>query len=900
MPALLDQLAAVTAAHPHAHKLLIGPSIAWGRELLATLANQHGGWIGWRAVTLDILADELTYTARARQRVRRVGALEQRLLLEAALAAAESALTLPDDVRGALTRAGARRAIGDTVLELRDGDADRVGTDGWPMGTLLDRTRDEYAAALRGRSLIDGADVLHGALTADAAAWAWFADTPIVLGDLAPLRGLRGALRDALQLRGAITLSDDRRWPTHLTAFAAATPADELREVLRRALDLGVRLDEIEIVSTDDDSYGLALDDVCTQLGLDASMSRGVPFAATRVGRQVVEWLDTLPLPEPQSSPRLLAGELLLRLDAMPGPLDPIDERHRVRCADELRSVMTALDQPMPADAALAMVREVVLALRGLARASGVERPRYAGGVVRDGTVIGRLHLTSLGSAGLTGRRLCAIVGLDAERTRGPMIQSAVLPDARRERLGGALPTTTERRRARGELVVQAITRAAAMSEQVLLSFSTASATSGRDAGPSQFLLDAVRRTDPTVRDHELLRSRLGAPVGAAPRADRIALDGRDVWLRALTRDALLLDGSALLAGTVTGLTAGLARVAADADPTAAAWHGLVPAARGVVDPRRTGEAISASSLERLGSCALRWFYKDVLRLASPPPPPDPDVWLDAAQRGEVLHRIYAKVVRRRLLVDRTRSRADVEAEAVAIAAAVLDAFALEAPPPSPYAATDAQAAIADEVRHFVRYEWAMPPVHTVATERRFGGEGPVIVFPLPDGQSLRLRGTIDRADRLDDGTVRIIDYKTGSAASTAAGEAPLGGGRRLQLPLYAAAAEQLFEASVSRAELWHPTVRGGGEVVAMDAADRTLAPPVVASLLDAVAEGAFLPTDDASDCGWCEFAAICRVRVDRFGAVESPRAEWAAAAVESAVPPATLVAQRARRGRSE
>jgi CRISPR/Cas system-associated exonuclease Cas4 (RecB family) len=898
---LLTDLDALTTAHPHQRKLLIGPSMAWGRELLASLAVHRGGWIGWRATTLDALAGELTYTAQAVRARRRVGSLEQQMLLDDAVTSAAAQQPLPDDLTQALRRNGARRAVHQAVIELCEAGAGAAARDGWPLGALLDRIRADYETALRDRALIDRADVLSWATDDSVADWEWFADTVVVIADLDAVHGLSAVLRDRLVTRGAHVLHDAPQPLTHLSAFTAATPADEIREILRRAIDGGLTFDDIEIAATDDDSYAIAVDTVCTTLGIEASMTRGVPITATRVGRQVLEWLDDLPAALDDRSPRGVAGELLLQLDAMELDEGSIDDRNRTRCADELRSVIAALDQPMPHGLAQVVVRETIRGLRGWAMSSGVERPRFSGGVSRGNAIVGRVHVTTLANAGLSGRRLCAVVGLDAERTRGPMIQSAVLPDAMREAISPELLTTARRRRMRGKLVTQAIARAAAASERVLLSFATATATTGREAGPSQALLDAVRQTDPEVRDHDLLRTRLGQPIGAIPSPDQVALDARDVWLKVMERDGLLLDGAELVASTVDGLRAGLARAAAAEDVSAVEAHGVVADAKDRFDPRVTGEPISPSSLETLGSCGLQWFYRHVLHVSSSPGEQDDEAWLDAAARGDVLHEAYAKVLRRRLLVDRERQRNDVEEQALHIADGILAQRREKYQPFSEEAFQVARNDIQSEVRTFVRLEWAEPPLPVPATEEWFGAHGHTVDYLLPDGSSVRLKGTIDRADTLPDTTLRIIDYKTGRPFVSDTPGVPLEGGRRLQLPLYADAATQVLQREVSQAELRYPTVRGGGEVEVMDPRDREAAPQVVQAMLDAVAAGEFVPTDDVRDCRWCDYQAICRVSVGDFGATSSPRAEWAAKTVAATGSvPRALLAQRARRTKPE
>jgi hypothetical protein len=57
--------------------------------------------------------------------------------------------------------------------------------------------------------------------------------------------------------------------------------------------------------------------------------------------------------------------------------------------------------------------------------------------------------------------------------------------------------------------------------------------------------------------------------------------------------------------------------------------------------------------------------------------------------------------------------------------------------------------------------------------------------------------------------------------------------------------------------------------------------------MLDGVAAGSFVPTDDADDCRFCDFADICRVGQDGWGKVLSPPAEWSAEHLSVGLSPA-------------
>jgi ATP-dependent helicase/nuclease subunit B len=85
--------------------------------------------------------------------------------------------------------------------------------------------------------------------------------------------------------------------------------------------------------------------------------------------------------------------------------------------------------------------------------------------------------------------------------------------------------------------------------------------------------------------------------------------------------------------------------------------------------------------------------------------------------------------------------------------------------------------------------------------EARFGMGQPPLVLKTSIGE-IRLHGYIDRLDAAPDGSLRVIDYKSGSAAILAK---DLKEGRRLQLPIYALAArDALGLGEVSSGFYWH------------------------------------------------------------------------------------------------
>jgi hypothetical protein len=90
--------------------------------------------------------------------------------------------------------------------------------------------------------------------------------------------------------------------------------------------------------------------------------------------------------------------------------------------------------------------------------------------------------------------------------------------------------------------------------------------------------------------------------------------------------------------------------------------------------------------------------------------------------------------------------------------------------------------------------------IDTLSTESAFGD----VARMLDDGSTILLRGKIDRVDRTRDGSLVVIDYKTGKPDDYLglSSDDPIAGGELLQLPVYAFAAAAAYETSSAGVEV--------------------------------------------------------------------------------------------------
>lgn len=143
-----------------------------------------------------------------------------------------------------------------------------------------------------------------------------------------------------------------------------------------------------------------------------------------------------------------------------------------------------------------------------------------------------------------------------------------------------------------------------------------------------------------------------------------------------------------------------------------------------------------------------------------------------------------------------------------------------------------------------------------VAAEMGFSG----VPIELPSGHTIRMRGSIDRIDRHSDGSLAVIDYKTGSASGYAglSESNPHHNGRQLQLFVYSEAARAEYpDACEVRADYWF-TKDAKQQGYPITATIRQLVTEAIDTIVIGIGAGVFpahpvdRPTWGWVDCWYC------------------------------------------------
>ena len=503
----------------------------------------------------------------------------------------------------------------------------------------------------------------------------------------------------------------------------------------------------------------------------------------------------------------------------------------------------------------------------------------------------GALHLSDLEHGGYTGRKAVFLVGMDAERIPGGGHQDPVLLDSDRRVLGHDLPTSAELLRDR---IYRFAALVARLRGRVTMSFGAWQASEARTVGPSSVLLQALRlsRRDATPTFGDLYRA-LGRVVSAVPAPGARLLDSDDYWMRALGSGVVLRGGSSAVRAAFPELGSGLAAAEARREGQPGAVHGVIEPRPEAFDPRRNGDlVVSASRLEALGACPLRYLHSSVLRVAPPDDPKlDPDAWLDPRERGSLLHAVYDATLRESKAKGLRVDEPGFEELALERLAEGVEKLQAELPVPGEGTLTRETAALQEDVRSFVRLIRRQAPQYA-ALELRFGlGDDEPVLLDLGVGP-LRLRGAIDRVDQ-DLSGLHVIDYKTGAPHGYESGT--FNGGRRLQHALYAHVAEARLQNDVVDGQYHFPTRRGQNQTFTFPRNALTPVRDLLTIMLDGVSHGHFVPTDDPNDCTFCDYAEVCRARRGSWGKIDSPLAVWSEEHANAGIQPAFAHLKRTR-----
>ncbi|MCH5219043.1 MAG: PD-(D/E)XK nuclease family protein [Muribaculaceae bacterium] len=178
---------------------------------------------------------------------------------------------------------------------------------------------------------------------------------------------------------------------------------------------------------------------------------------------------------------------------------------------------------------------------------------------------------------------------------------------------------------------------------------------------------------------------------------------------------------------------------------------------------------LSVSALEQYGQCPLRFYLSTVRRVAEAQKPEDS---IDDATQGTVVHNVLQKIFENVKLLNDNRMDSSFEISLTAISQMVANEFSacryggsFRHAAELPHEAWMHVQYYSAQISKIIELERQRPPYTVECCEmspRRFTKEKDWFNLPVTPDLSVRFKFKIDRVDRLDDNTLRFVDYKTG------------------------------------------------------------------------------------------------------------------------------------------
>ncbi len=693
----------------------------------------------------------------------------------------------------------------------------------------------------------------------------------------------------------------------------------EISTVLRDIRSGTIPLDAVEIAYTSEMPYVSLLCDAVQRFDLPATFAQGIPISTTRTGRALVNfyrWIGTGYPPDElvmmcragliasESAPAIATILQQAHIREGEGPrhyfiaLNQIkanmrdreaensETGHRGLTLEEIETVEEELNRLfalIPRGSRVSLDALVNAGLQFLAHFANAEdevlttieeRLHHVAQSVRRKAPVrrlasrltelianlsfkaeaakpGHLSIAPLPRAGYTNRAHIYVTGMDEATFPGGATEDPILLDGERSGVSGEL----ELRRTRPAEQVWHLIRILSMaSNKVTLLSCHRSLSDSRERYPAALFQQAAEQMDINP-----------VPVPTLPENAAQALDDAET----LMAHHSSTDYKSVVHQTFPYLVSGQkARRNREWDglTTCDGWLGK-PTPELAIIPQHG--IFSPSKLEMLARCPYRYFLNYVLEIQPiEKAETDPTRWLDPLSYGALLHSLFHKFMQ---LLKARGERPDRERHGTLIQELLQKEIEAkkETHPVEHEAAYRADVKrLSHAAQVFLSVESEQKDADPIGFEVSFGfGESgglncePPVTLELAEDVSFRIRGRIDRVDRVENNLV-IWDYKTGSMAQYDERDL-LKRGTHLQWALYAYALNSILrqQREPGRVQLSGYVFPGdrehGRRLSEVPPAPETLA-NVLRPLLELVENGGFFHIQKSQECDYCIYNRVC------------------------------------------
>jgi hypothetical protein len=490
---------------------------------------------------------------------------------------------------------------------------------------------------------------------------------------------------------------------------------------------------------------------------------------------------------------------------------------------------------------------------------------------------------------------LVIVLGMAEGTLPGAVQDDSLLPDAERARAGGQLPLRRDRVGRDHRRVLAAI----AAADRHLLCLPRGDLRASSERVPSRWLVDVASELAAERVSSDELGTRSAAWLEVVP---SFAAAVRRAHFPATEQEYRLRAGSRRAHDARS--ERGTQVIRARRSRSLTRFDGNLG---GVDLPSPVDEVVSPTRLESWAVCPFAYFGRRLLDVA-PVDDPELQLQMSALDRGSLVHEVLERFVSDVLTRPPEQQpgpdddwTVDDHALIRRITEQVCDDYEARGATGRPVFWRRDRMQILAQVDRFLDDDAAKrraARTRPIAAEHGFGlggATGPVEIR-LHDGRTLRFRGSADRIDEGPDGSLVVLDYKTGKADDyrRLSADNPDDRGTKLQLAVYAQAARAAAgrpDAPVT-SEYWFVSERGGfgrkGYVVDQQVLGRVVT--TLGTIVDGIEHGVFPARPDDQ---YRPFVACAYCDPDGMG-VADLRRDWERKRDDPAVAPYAALAEGA------
>jgi len=487
----------------------------------------------------------------------------------------------------------------------------------------------------------------------------------------------------------------------------------------------------------------------------------------------------------------------------------------------------------------------------------------------------GCLHTASYKKGIWLNRPYNFIVGMDSAKFPDSAQDGSILLDAEKKSTDRINPNKEKGKESRYKM----LQLLASLKGKIILSYSHFDTQGNRELAPSSLMLQLYRlKTGDKQKDYSDFYSSFQDTSGFIPGKPREILDSAD-WFLYSTRHSFL-DIAPLFEHLYPALSEGFYAAGQREKEELNRFNGKVKVDPKQVDPRlNRGLVVSSSRLELIAFCPYLYFLKYILKIKPPQEMiEDPGVWLDPSERGIIFHQIFEEFYKKLKEISPTgifispsyKNHWPILED---IAFFQLKQKRKRLAPPNNLVYQHESKEILDSCRFFLhceeeKYKGEIPTYLELAFGTRDNqneelGKVKAVELSLPGGKSISFQGKIDRIDKLDGDTYRIIDYKTGTPYGFSRSKY-FQNGKQIQHALYALSLKKILAKAgisafpkITKAGYYFPTLNGQGRQYFYGEERRNQVLEIIDLLLDIVAQGDFAMIQKADDIKCIDYQDI-------------------------------------------